>query len=185
MTSRPQRPPADVRAFSLVELMATIAVLAILLAVGIPNFNEFILNYRTTAQANDLLADLSFARMESVKLGRTVEVSAEGGNWETGWNVRVDLNGDGDVLDADELLRQHGAVQQDYTIDAVDGSGTAFDRTAFDATGARTVPSDALDAEVAFCRPDDNEAKSRWIAISATGRAEARRDVSAAAQVGC
>jgi type IV fimbrial biogenesis protein FimT len=185
MTRRFQRRQAGSHGFSIVELMATLAVLAILLAVGIPSFTEFTINYRTTAQANDLLADLAFARMESVKLGRVVEVSAESGNWEAGWDVRADLNGDGDVLDADELLREHGVVEQDFTIDAVDGAGTAFTRTAFDGTGARTVPADANDSEVAFCRPDNDEAKSRWIAIAPTGRAEARRDVTAAAQVGC
>ncbi|MBP8307966.1 MAG: GspH/FimT family pseudopilin [Burkholderiaceae bacterium] len=167
------------------ELMATLAVLAILLAVGIPSFSEFTVNYRTTAQANDLLADLAFARMESVKLGRTVEVSAEGGVWEDGWRVGVDLNTDGDIGDTGELLRQHGAAEQDFTIEALDGTGAAFTRTAFDGTGARTVPADANNAEVAICRPDGDEAKSRWVAIAATGRAEARKDVTGAAQVGC
>lgn len=185
MTRRPERPPAYSRGFSIVELMATLAVLAILLAVGIPSFTEFTINYRTTAQANDLLADLAFARMESVKLGRTVEVSAEGGDWETGWRVGVDLNTDGDIDDTGEILREHGVVEQDFTIDAMDGGGTVFTRTAFDGTGARTVPADAFDAEVAFCRPDNDEAKSRWVAIAPTGRAEARRDVTTAAQVGC
>ena len=53
--------------FTLVELMFTVAVLAVLLAVGVPNFRDFIRNSRISGVANDLLADVSLTRSEAIK----------------------------------------------------------------------------------------------------------------------
>jgi type IV fimbrial biogenesis protein FimT len=53
--------------FTLIELMFTVVVLAVLLGIGVPNFRDFVRNSRMTAAANDLLADLNLARSEAVK----------------------------------------------------------------------------------------------------------------------
>jgi type IV fimbrial biogenesis protein FimT len=53
--------------FTLIELMFTIVVLAVLLGIGVPNFRDFVRNSRMTAGANDLLADVNLARSEAVK----------------------------------------------------------------------------------------------------------------------
>lgn len=60
--------------FTMVELMVTIAVLAILLAVAGPNFSDMLLRNRLSSGANDLLAALQLARSEAIRTNTSVEV---------------------------------------------------------------------------------------------------------------
>jgi type IV fimbrial biogenesis protein FimT len=86
--------------FTLVELLITIVVLTILLAVGVPAFQSFIKNNRVTAQANDLASTIQLARSEALKRGTNVVVCASNDQatctgkdtWASGWIVFSDLN---------------------------------------------------------------------------------------------
>ncbi|RYE71403.1 MAG: prepilin-type N-terminal cleavage/methylation domain-containing protein, partial [Oxalobacteraceae bacterium] len=60
--------------FSLVELMVTVAVLAIVAAIAIPSFTGLINSSRLTASANEVLASLQMARSEAVRRNQTVIV---------------------------------------------------------------------------------------------------------------
>lgn len=64
-----------IKGFTLAELMVTLAVIAILLAVGIPSFQNYIANQRATAAAQDLLIILLQARSEAVKRNSRVDIS--------------------------------------------------------------------------------------------------------------
>ena len=64
------------RGFTLLELMITVAVLAILLSLGVPSFAETIRNNRVAAQTNELVTALSLARSEASKRGMPVSVCA-------------------------------------------------------------------------------------------------------------
>lgn len=75
------------RGFTLLELMVTIAVLAILTTIAIPNFRDLVQSNRVTTQANELVSALTFARMEAVKRGRNVRVAVAVAN--PGWTVTV------------------------------------------------------------------------------------------------
>lgn len=96
--------------FTLIELMVTLSVLAILLTIGIPSLQMFIQNSRLQSQSASLMGDLNYARAEAVRLGSPVAVcaSANGATcsgaltWETGWIVFNDRNSNG-VVDAAEL----------------------------------------------------------------------------------
>jgi prepilin-type N-terminal cleavage/methylation domain-containing protein len=59
---------------SLVELMITLAIFAIIGAFAMPSFREMLLNQATTSCANEFLTDLNFARSEAMKRGMRVEV---------------------------------------------------------------------------------------------------------------
>ena len=71
--------------FTLLELMITLAVMAILLAWGFPSLNESIKNNRMTAQNNEMIAILQYARSEAIRRNTDVEVhlGADGSDWET------------------------------------------------------------------------------------------------------
>lgn len=83
--------------FTLIELVVTIAVAAILTAISVPAFRSFLLNDRSMTQATSLLLSLNLARSEAVKQdlssGVTVCPSSDGAtcngsaNWAQGWIV--------------------------------------------------------------------------------------------------
>src|SRR6185312_15515867 len=55
------------RGFTLVELMVTVAVAAVLLMIAVPSFRNITLSNRLNTAANDLVNAISVARMEAVK----------------------------------------------------------------------------------------------------------------------
>jgi type IV fimbrial biogenesis protein FimT len=89
------RPPQ--RGFTVIELMVTVAVAAILVAIAVPAFNNFVLNDRDISQINSLVASFNYARSEAIKqnLPAGVEVCpSSNGNtcngtpaWSGGWIV--------------------------------------------------------------------------------------------------
>lgn len=60
--------------FTLVELMITLAVAAILLTVGIPSFRDFVMNNRITTQANEFVASIHLARSLAIKHQRPTQI---------------------------------------------------------------------------------------------------------------
>lgn len=73
--------------FTLIELMVTVAIAAILLTVGVPSFREFIANQRAKTAAQALFTDLTFARSEAIKRNGSVVVTPVGGKWADGWTI--------------------------------------------------------------------------------------------------
>ncbi len=98
--------------FTLVELMIALAVVAVIVTIGIPNFTDLIRNSRQTTQINSLLNAMSVARSEAVKLNRFVTVcqSSDGATcgdagWNNGWIVFRDDGVAGRVDGNDALLQ--------------------------------------------------------------------------------
>ena len=133
------------RGLTLVELMVTLAVAIILLAVGMPLFTGMAANNRAAANVNALVTALNLARSEAVGRGDVVGVAANGGSWkDDGWVVFHDVDADGN-FDAGEELRIWEAplgnaeitggatVTFDYT--GVASTQTDFDLDLTDATG--------------------------------------------------
>lgn len=83
----------QVQGFTLIELMLTISVAAVLLTVGVPSFQEFIASNRLTSEVNGLSAFIQLARSEAIKSGRRVTLCASSdgtscattGYWEQGY----------------------------------------------------------------------------------------------------
>lgn len=59
---------------TLVELMVTVAVLAIVLTIAVPSFSGVIASSKVTGPANEALSAMHFARSEAIRLNRNIEV---------------------------------------------------------------------------------------------------------------
>ncbi|MDP1527388.1 MAG: GspH/FimT family pseudopilin [Rhodocyclaceae bacterium] len=73
--------------FSLIELMVTLAVLAIIIAIAVPSFKTMILNQRVKSASFDIVASLAYARGEAVKQNGNITITPTGGNWSNGWTM--------------------------------------------------------------------------------------------------
>jgi type IV fimbrial biogenesis protein FimT len=108
--------------FTLIELIVTVALAAILLTIGVPSFQEMMRNNRAATHTNEMLTALNFARSEAVKRGRDVLLCPStdpanwcvGTDWSGGWIVFADLNNNG-AADAGEILRVWEALSGNPT----------------------------------------------------------------------
>ena len=83
------------RGFTLVELVIALLILAILVAVGVPTFQDATLGSRLGSTANNLVVSLYLARSEAIKRNTIVRVCpstdgtscATSSSWQTGWIV--------------------------------------------------------------------------------------------------
>ena len=154
-----QAGPAPARGFTLLEMMATVAILALLLGIGVPSLTAFIQNSRVTTQANGLIASFHLARSEAIKRAVPVTVTAEPGGFEDGWCVHL-----GAACADPNILRIYPPVPR---MAVNENAGVIT----FDARGVRLAP--AVDVVITV-QPVDCAAgeanRARQVEVSVTGR---------------
>lgn len=94
--------PVSCRGFTLIELIVTISIVAILAALAFPSFGTSMRNSRVTTQTNDLLTAINLARSEAITRTRGISVCAadtsagvpavcgDETEWAKGWVVFMD-----------------------------------------------------------------------------------------------
>ena len=107
--------------FTLVELMVTLAIAAILLAVGMPSFSGIIKNQEIQAAARDFLAALNLARSEAIRRNTRVDLipAQDGTDWGKGWVIFVDHDNNLKPDKDDEIIFTHGPVPAHLTIESI------------------------------------------------------------------
>jgi len=90
--------------FSLIEVIVTMAIAAIVLSIGVPSFQSYTQNNRQTIAINELATALQLARNSAVSRrvdvtlckslnGANCIVGAGSGDWSQGWMVFTNPNG--------------------------------------------------------------------------------------------
>ncbi|MDO3380793.1 GspH/FimT family pseudopilin [Gilvimarinus algae] len=133
--------PGKNKGFTLIELMVTLVVAAIFMAIAMPNFSTLIVNGRSDGLGEELAAVLQATRAEAVKRGRRVSLCASNadgtgcaGDWANGWLMFVDSaasDGAGATVlgAASDVLRHINDVDDQAVISATnDGSAVSFVR---------------------------------------------------------
>lgn len=119
--------------FTLIELMVTIAIAAILIGLALPSFSDAIRSNRVSSTANQMLATINFARGEAVRSKSSAHIcpidkndpNICGTSWENGMMVWTDEDGN-DTLQAAEIKRIV-EPQKGVKINIANTSDIAFD----------------------------------------------------------
>jgi type IV fimbrial biogenesis protein FimT len=162
--------------FTLVELMITLVVASILLVIGVPSFIEVMRNSRTVTATNELVTALNLARSEAVKRGMQVSVRRNGTQWETGWSVFSDVDGDGNFEDdgdatlcesgEDCQLRIYEALSSGYTL----RTGAHYSNWVAYLPDGRSKGNGGSNDTFRLCADDQVTTNGRSIVVSIGGR---------------
>ena len=165
------------KGFTLIELMITLVVLAILLLVAVPNFGSFVAQSRLDSVKNKLISSVALARSEAIKRGVAVAICRKNadpaqtcnGNavtgskdWSNGWIVFLDED-DNQTAAAAEILKIFGEIDAASTIQYSLG-----DVIVFDSLGLLDTAS-TIDEEFALGDTGDS-AIGAGLSIRPTGR---------------
>jgi type IV fimbrial biogenesis protein FimT len=163
--------------FTLVELMFTITIAAILMVIAVPSFIAYQRNSELTGAANGLLASAAAARTEAMKRNLPALVVPLGSGWASGWRSFVDVDRNGSYGGTDILVASQRAMPAYFS---VTGAGTAAGSAPFlrfDGSGYSAW------ANVAFARTDVTGAalfaQTRYVVLALTGRVRVCKPVSA------
>lgn len=96
----------SIAGFTVIELLLTVVILAILAAIAAPNVTALLLSTRVKGAANDLYSTLIFARSEAIKRSASIDVVPISAAWEDGWQLKAGAT----------ILRQQDAYPSSLSI---------------------------------------------------------------------
>jgi len=161
--------------FTVIELIVTMAVASVLLAVAVPSFNQMIVSGRLTAQSNDMLAAINLARSEAIKRNASVTLcraaanattcSTAAGVWQN-WIIRTN---------AGTVLRQGTVTTFNGTL--VMRSTLTNDQVVFGPDGlARTGTGVVADHTITVCSVRTIDRNVRRVVLGAGSRMSTQLD---------
>jgi type IV fimbrial biogenesis protein FimT len=159
------------RGFTIIELMITLVVAAILATIAAPSFTAMIQNSRMTTQSNELLSSFALARSEAIKRGQqvvscqsatTTSCSNNAANWHQGWIVFVDDDPDGTADAGEDIILVHNAMTSSLSASSTTASVT------YDNDGLAIGLATEIFFTLCDARGDSNK---QGLGISIAGRA--------------
>lgn len=163
--------------FTLIELMITIVIAAILMGMGVPSFLEMIRSNNIAGQANDFITGLNLARSEAIRRGApvcVVRISATDNVWTKGWQIFVDGITTRTFASEADRCNTTGVIIQKYP-ELTGGSTLISDDSfkfavRFNSMGVAVNKDDVgISGNLKLCRQDNNNSKSKLLNISITG----------------
>ncbi len=161
--------------FSLIELMVTLAIAAIVLSIGVPSFQTYIQNNRQTITINELATALQLARNSAItrKIQVTLCKSSDGAtcatgagagsDWKQGWMMftnRNNITATAGLTATETLLRVHPVLSGDGSFI---GNNNVANRVSFNSKGL------ALGSNGTITRCDSRGASSAKAVVISVG----------------
>ena len=165
------------RGLSLIELIVTMAIAAIVLGVGVPTFGNVVADNSMATNANRFVSSINLARSSAVRYQRNAVICASsnynattptcdsGTDWSAGWIVYVDKDRDG-AVDADEVQSVFEPFSDDVTFSSGTVASFSYDARGFVDNGDTLTLCDDRTGEM-----------GRQVRINAAGRVSVVRQV--------
>ena len=162
--------------FTVIELMITVAVAGVLMAVAIPSFSNLQKDNCLTTSTNTFVTSLQQARSEAVKRRTNVTLTASSGisdnEWGTGWTITLDedRNSNG-TLDAGEDYNGNGGSPERAVLVRTVSLGCTLTKMDGDQSVLVYGSNGFIDMAATINVCDDRTGeRDRQITISNTGR---------------
>lgn len=162
--------------FTLVELLAALAVLAVLVTVGAPSMAVLVHSIRLTSASNGFLSHLHLARSEAIKRSARVVLCKSpdglyciaGGGWEQGWIVFHDANGNGWRESTETIIQREQALGGDVRLM---GNLNVARYVSFSPNGTTRLVGGGFQAgTLTVCHQSMAGGEARQIILNAVGR---------------
>lgn len=173
------------KGFTLVELMMTLAVLAILLGIAVPGFQSTFASNRLITTTNDLVSAVQLIRMEAIRKNHRVSLcrSDDGascgtgtGTWTNGWVIFDDPDHDATVDTGEAVLRRATSTPSGITIA---GNGQVADYVSYAPDSAAKLTTGAFQTgTIRVCSTSSalsDDERARDIVINIAGRIITRK----------
>ncbi len=154
--------------FSLIEILISLAITIIVLAIAVPNFTGVIQSNKLTGSVNDFVAALHLTRSEAVRAGGATicasddQSSCNSTDWHDGWIVFSDYNSDGSRDDSEPIIRASEGVSGSVKVNA--GSTViTYGRNGF------LYPAGTTES-IVFCNDGASDIDGREIKVNTAGR---------------
>ncbi len=107
------------KGFTLLELMVTLSILAIMMALAFPSFSSLLIKQKIKSKRDELMSAFQYARTEAVTQNRSVSICAspnpwdssptcsKSTDWSTGWIVFYDSSGSSNPSVPATILRSY------------------------------------------------------------------------------
>lgn len=173
--------------FTLIELMVTVAIAAVMLMVVGPNLSAFKRNAELTSATNTLVGAINAARTEAMKRGMSslIVPTNNGSSWNDGWIVFVDNNRTQSYDSAaDVTVLVQTALQSYFSVSGNNSAAGSAPYIMFDASGYSKLKSGGFGAlTLTLTRSDlagsQQVDQTRRIIIAKTGRVRSCKPVNA------
>ena len=170
--------PDSQSGFTLIELIITITIFGILLAIAIPNLTSLVRNQRIKAATGDVYATLIFARSEAIKRNADVSVCQASGlpdGWAGGWSIKTP-DCIGTELKKQDTIAGINILQKD---------GTPVGNLTFQRDGRLTASLPPPAGGIVVKSSDDLTMKARCIILDLGGRPNIKADTDNDSTNGC
>lgn len=188
------RAAAGSRGVTLIELLITMAVAGVMIAIAIPAFRDLSMNSSVTGTANALVHDLNLARAEAVRRGTLVAVISAAGGWSNGWSVKADATFAADgtfaaagdpVINTNSGVKIASGYKVTTAVTTVPGTGITPTTGLVIFTGQGSLIPQAQKYNINVCHPDAQPTQSKWITIAASGSITTQTDTTASPAPSC
>lgn len=161
--------------FSLIELLISMAVLGILLALAAPALQTQVQTWRLRAVTWELLQSFALARHVAIEQQKAVLITAKNGQWQQGWSLVIDENNNG-IAESHEPTVRHSPRLTDGI--RLSGNTPVSKMVRYTANGTTETLGGAFQAgTLTLCYPTSGLPVRRLI-LSATGRFRVEIDAS-------
>ena len=170
--------------FTLIEMLVTLAIAAVLMMVAVPSFLAFQRNSELTAASNTLLAAMNTARSEAMKRNLNVGEQPVGTGWGSGWLVFVDSDRNKAFTAGETVIATYPALQSHFTTTATGNANKSSPYVLFNGSGyARSYEMGPGNLTIEIKRNDltgaDLLAQTRRVKVATTGRVRVCKPASA------